>query len=456
MNLREFARAVRNRWLIASMCVVAGIVVGCTFYIVRPPQYTATLQMYVSSQGDASAQSAYQGAQLSQQRVASYVELISSVRTAEEVSRSIQGQDPAELASKIVATSVPDSVLISVSATDESSEGAATLVNAVGDVFPRIVSEVERTADGRSLVQVRPVDSADPPIDPSSAGLGTTLLLGFVLGVCAAVAAVLIRERTDRTIRTLASLREHARAPALGDVPSDRAVVASSTGYVALAPDSRRAEAVRKVRTNLTFVSVDKPPRVLCVTSPHAGDGKTTCTIDLAIAISWANRSVIVVDADLRRPTLAPRLALEPRVGLSQLLSGRLDLNAAVQQTGITRASALASGPIPPNPSELLGSERMSDLLGELAKRYDYVLVDTPPINEVVDAAVVGGLADGVILCAKSGKSTIDSVESAAQRMRATGCHVVGSILTMSQVESQQSYSSYGAYAARSTTATGS
>ncbi len=187
-------------------------------------------------------------------------------------------------------------------------------------------------------------------------------------------------------MRTPEQLREAVGAPNLGFVAFD-AGVPKRPLTVHEDPQSPRAEAFRQLRTNLQFVDVDEPPRTIVMTSSVPGEGKTTTLVNLAIAVSSAGRRVLVIDADLRRPKVADYLGLDGSVGLTNLLAGPLGLGLAIQPWAGGAFDVIASGPLPPNPSELLGSRQMRELLESVRDDYDLILLDSPPLLPVTDAA---------------------------------------------------------------------
>lgn len=437
--------AKRRQLALGAFCF--GLAIGALTFLLRPPVYTSTIQFYVSSQVNSGAQTAYQGAQLSQQRVASYVELITSLATCNDVATTLNSErSPTSICSDLSASGVPDSVLIDVNVDAESPGAATQIANAVGAVFPNVVRLVERTSNGTSPVEVRAVDQAEAPSSPSSAGLATLLALGALLGAGLAVLATLAREATDQAVRSGADIAAALGTPLLGEVISDTALDGGVRGP--MVPTDIRAEGLRQIRTNLVFVDVDHAPRVLCVTSARSEEGKTTLALDLASALDWAGDAVVVLDADLRRPSVADRLELDGSIGLSQVLAGNISISKAVQRPSGCSYSVVTSGPIPPNPSELLSSDRMKDLIRELRARYDHVIIDTPPVGQVIDAAGLAPLTDGAVVCARYGVSKRNAVEVAYERLAATGSNLIGLVLTMVSQEQTKPYGEYRGYKA--------
>jgi polysaccharide biosynthesis transport protein len=447
MTLRDYARLLREGWIIVLSITLAGVILGGVYFWLAPAKFTSNLTMYVSAQTGDTPQGAYQGAQLSQQRVTSYVELVRSPRITTTVARRLQlDESSAELASKITASSALDSVLIDVTVTDKSSETAARIANEVGNAMTELVAELERPATiaGTPPVQIRVVQPATAPESPSSSGLVSVIALGALVGLLVGLVAAIVRNTLDRSIRSSEQVRVITNSPMLGSVAFDESV---SKNPLTMSDDPRspRAEAYRQLRTNLQFVDIDNPHRIIVITSSVPGEGKTTTAANLAVALSATNARVLLVDADLRKPRVDEIFGLERSVGLTTVLSGQVSLNHAIQSWG-GRLDILTSGSQPPNPSELLGSNNMRKMLDDLRSRYDVVLIDTPPLLPVTDAAVVTPNTDGVILVVRVNKTTRQQLQMAVDNLGAVSAVHLGSVISMAPTSGPRSYGYYGAY----------
>ena len=240
-------------------------------------------------------------------------------------------------------------------------------------------------------------------------------------------------------------LRELTRAPNLGIIAFDPQVPKRPL-TVHEDPQSPRSEAFRQLRTNLQFLDVDNPHKVIVVTSSMPGEGKTTTLANLAIALASAGQRVLVIEADLRRPKLADLLGLERSVGLTSVLAGRVRVEQAVQHWSGGMFDVLASGPLPPNPSELLASQHMAMLLGDLRERYDLILLDTPPLLPVTDAAAVAPATDGAILVCRYKTTRCAQVERAVEALDAVSVPLLGTVLTMVPKSGPRAYAQYNSY----------
>lgn len=447
MMLQEYLRILRERWvMIVAAVLVAGVAAGAAWYL-WPKEYTASLTLYVSAQTADSTQTAYQGAQLSQQRVTPYAELVSSERVATDVGRELGLVGaPAELARRITASSALDSVLIDVAVTDPAPAQAAAIANAVGRAMTNLVAELERpsTPGAVPAVAIRVVQDAAVPTAPSSTSLPVALALGVLAGLGLGIAAALARNALDTSVTSPEQLRAAVDAPNLGTIAYDAGVPAHPL-TVHDDPHSPRAEAFRQLRTNLQFVDVDQPHKVIVVTSSLPGEGKSTTLANLAIALASAGQRVLAIEADLRRPKLADMLGLERAVGLTSILSGRVRPEQAVQhwQGGV---DVIASGALPANPSELLASRQMASLLAELRRQYDVILVDSPPLLPVTDAAAVVPATDGALLICRYKATKRGQAGAAAAALEAVSARLLGTVFTMVPSAGPRAYARYHSY----------
>jgi len=448
MTIQDYLRVLREQWIVVVSAVVLAVVAAGAVALLRPPEYTAKLTMYVSAQAGDTADGAYQGGLLSQQRVTSYVELVSSTRVSREVVRRLDLlQTPEALAGQITASSALDSVLIDIVVTDRSPARAAQVANSVGEVFTRLVDELERptTADGVPPVVVRVVQRAAEPVSPSSTGLPLTLALGLLAGLAVGVGAALARNALDTSVKSPERLREVAQAPILGTIAYDPQVPKRP---LTLHEDSQspRSEAFRQLRTNLQFIDVDHPRKVIVVTSSAPREGKTTTLCNMAIAMAAAGSRLLVIEGDLRRPKVADLLGVERSVGLTSILAGQVRVEQAIQSWAGGRFDVLASGPLPPNPSELLASEHTEDLLEELREQYDMVLIDSPPLLPVTDAAAVAPATDGAILVCRFKQTSQGQVKAAVDTLEAVSVPLLGTVFTMVPASGPRAYAQYNSY----------
>ncbi len=203
-------------------------------------------------------------------------------------------------------------------------------------------------------------------------------------------------------------------------------------------------EAYRTMRTNVRFAVNSNGCKKICITSGSAGEGKSITFLNFAISVAEAGQKVLLIDADLRRPALSRLLVEKAAPGLSNVLAGLATYEDAIHKDIYENLDVMFSGDVPPNPSELLSGDRMQEMIEKLSKKYDYILVDTPPVNIVSDACVIANLLDGVLLLVRQGSSMKEDVRRAVTRLQLTGAKLLGYILNDASLQKQNDYSYYG------------
>ena len=446
MNLRDLLAIGRRRWRLVALITVLGVAGAVVLSLVTPKTYTARLQMFVSAStsGDSASLNAYQGSLFTQQRVKSYGNIITSRNVAELVRKEAGDPRPAGDIQHSISASVPlDTVLLDVAVVDRDPARAQKIANAVGAVFPRLVESVEQpVGGGASPIKVSVVQQAELPQAPTAPRKRLNVLVGLVLGLFGGGLLAYALEALDTRLKSHEQLQGLTHAPVLGAISYD-ADAGKSPLVVVQAPSSPRAEAFRQLRTNLQFVDVEHALKSVVFTSSVPGEGKSTTTCNLAVTLAQAGLRVILVEADLRRPRVADYMGVEGAVGLTSVLLGRVGLDDALQPWGDGHLQVLASGPLPPNPSELLGSAGMRDLLEEMHQRADLVIFDAPPLLPVTDAAVLGTLTSGVVMLVRSGHTRREQMVRALDSLRTVSAVTLGTILNMVPTKGPDAYA-YG------------
>ena len=254
------------------------------------------------------------------------------------------------------------------------------------------------------------------------------LNLAVVLGLLLGLGLALIRDLRDTTIKGKKDCAEVTDATVLGGITFDseatrRPLVDPSD------PHSPRSEAFRTLRTNLKFVDAANQPRSIVLTSSVPGEGTTTTAANLAITMAASGAQVCVIEGDLLRPRLLEYLSMDGSLGLTDVLIGEADLSAVLQQFATTSVYVVSSGSVPPNPSELLGSAAMIEILRELESRFDVVIIDAPPLQSAADAAVLSAIAGGTLVVVGSGRVDRDSLARSLQSLDGVKGHVLGLVL---------------------------
>jgi capsular exopolysaccharide synthesis family protein len=353
------------------------------------------------------------------------------------------GTTAAELAGRVTATNPLATVLIDVTVSDASPTRAAAIANAISSQFPALVNVLEDPRHQTSSpVKVSVTRAAVPPRAPVSPRRTLNLALGLLAGLGLGAGAAVLRDSLDRTVTGRSQASQLAGAPVLGTVANEPAVTqAPLITSDALTP---RAEAFRQLRTNIRFLSVDQRVSSLVVTGSLEGEGKTTTAANIALALAQGGEHVILIDADLRRPTMADIFGLPAGIGLTSVLMGDVAVDGALQRwRDDLPLDVLPAGPLPPNPSELIGSARMAEVIRELTGRGATVVVDSPPLLPVTDATILARVTDGALLVTWAAHTRVDQFATAVEALRTAGAPILGVVLN--RVPQRGRLSSYGA-----------
>jgi receptor protein-tyrosine kinase len=430
MELRDVLAALRAGWWLAVMGLVMGGLAALGVSLLMTPLYTAQTQLFVRTNDASSTSAVFQGGQFSQERVTSYAELLSgeelSARVADRLGLEVS---PSQLAGQIEVSTIPQTVLLNVTVTDSVPERAQQIAAGIGTEFPLLVDELETTSNGESPVRVAVADGPELPTVASSPRTALNVILGALVGLLLGAAAAITRAQLDRSVKKTEDAAELAAAPVIGVVLRHPGM--ESRHVVDRTRMSRMAEDYRHLRANLQFLDVDEPPKVIMVSSALPSEGKTTVIINLALALAEAGRKVAVVEADLRRPRITRYLGMVGGVGLTNILAGTADVSDVTQYYGEHGLAIIAAGPIPPNPSELLASTSMAELLEKLRASHDFVLVDSPPILPVADSTGLASVVDGVLLSVRYGSTRKDQLQQAAATIQRVGSKTLGVILNI-------------------------
>jgi len=444
VELQDYLRVVRKRWTLIVLVALSTVGLAAAYTLLSGKTYESTTEFFVSTSNAQDTGQLAQGNTFIQQRVKSYSQLVSTPKVLGPVISGLGlSETPEELARVVTATVPLDTVLIDVSVTDHDPGRAAAITSAIGKQLPLAVSELESvSADQPSPVKVTVVQTptvATAPISPKPArNIALAIVLGLLLGVGAAV----VRDLLDTTIKGARDLEDVTKEAVIGTITFDPDAPAHPL-IVHVDSRSQRAEAFRSLRTNLQFVDAANHPRSMIVTSSLPGEGKTTTTANLALTLAAGGSRVCVIEGDLRRPRLLDYLGYEGAVGLTDLLIGRAELQDVLQQFGDSPLWILGAGGIPPNPSELLGSPVMANTIRAIEARFDYVLIDAPPLIPVTDAAVLSTHVGGVVVVVGAGAVQKDHLSRALDTLDAVNANVLGIVLNkLPRAES----GGYGAY----------
>jgi capsular exopolysaccharide synthesis family protein len=296
-------------------------------------------------------------------------------------------------------------------------------------IYSNLVTSYEqvRLAEAQtntSVVQVEPAALPVSPVRPRTAQ--NTLLAGMVALVLAA-GGVLVFDKLDDRLKDPAELARRAGLPVIGVIPFSQ--YEEEGPVTRVKPRSPVSESYRGLRTNLAYSAVTHPLRRIVVTSATPEDGKTTISTNLAIILAQGGKRVALVDSDLRKPRIHHALGLTNRKGLTSVFLKQISLVEALQDVGVEKLGVIASGVLPPNPAELLGSEQLDVILKELEVDHDMIILDTPPVLSVTDSTVMIPYVDGIILVVKAGQTRVSAALHAVTTLRQLGANILGLVI---------------------------
>ena len=430
----------QRRWLTIVVFFLLGLAGAGALTYTQTPQYESSARIFISVDTSGNSTEAAQAGLFGTQRVQSYSQLATSREVMQQViSRLNLNLTPNQLATKISSSVSTETVIIVLKVTDEDPGIAQQIAKAESEVMTSFISEIET-----SPVKATVVDPASYDRNQVSPQPVLNLALGALIGLLIGAGVAVVRELLDNTVSSPEDVEQAAEAPLLasiaydGDVPKHPLLTEAGS-------HAPRVEAFRLLRTNLQFLNLDTRPRSLVITSAVPGEGKTSTATNLAIALAQTGQRVLLVDGDLRRPKVASVLGLERSVGLTTVLVGRSELQDSIQKHAASGIYLLASGPIPPNPTEVLQSHAAQSLFDRLNQMFDMVIIDAPPLLPVSDAAIMARDVDGAILVVRHGKTTKDQLRQARMRLDQVDANLFGVAVNMTPRRGKGGYGySYG------------
>jgi succinoglycan biosynthesis transport protein ExoP len=445
VDLRDYVRILRKRW---PIIVAAFVIAGASAAAIASratPVYAAHIQLFVTTpSGGDNTTGLQQGNTFTQERVKSYAEIVSSPKVLDPVIAALHlPESDTDLAQHVSASAPLDTVLINVSVTDTNPALASRIANAVGTSFSSVVTLLEEPASGgASPIKVTTVKQATVPRVPVSPNKKLDIALGLLIGLAVGLGIAVLRDTLDTTVKTMSDLALVTKSAFLGGIVFDPEVPKRPL-ITHADPQSRRAESFRHLRTNLQFLDITNDSKSFVITSSVGGEGKSTTCANLAVALAATGSRVALVEGDLRRPKVADYLGLERAVGLTTVLIGQATVTDVMQSWGNGQLHVLPAGRVPPNPSELLGSQAMQSVIRQLEASYDYVLIDAPPLLPVTDATVLSRIAGGAIVVVGSGKIRREQLRRSLETLAAVDAPVHGVILNFLPTKGPDAYSYY-------------
>lgn len=432
MDFKDLLGMLGRRWKTIVSVVLLCLMVAAALTATATPQYNSSARVFISTDTSSTTDAFYASA-FTAARVQSYANLATSQELLNQVVEELDLDMTArELSSKVSARVQEGTVIVIIDVTDTNPRVAQQLAAGVSQQLTGYLEELE-TPKGRDTAPIKAsvIDAAsfnDDPVTPRTAlNLMGALLIGLLLGTALAV----MRDLLDTTLKRPEEIEKATGAPVMAHIAYDPDM---DEHPLLTQQDTHtpRAEAFRMLRTNLQFLNLDVHPKAFVITSAVPGEGKTSTSVNLAIACAQSGRRTIIVDCDLRRPKVASVMGLVDSVGVTTTLVGQSTLTDAIQRHAGSAVDVLTSGPLPPNPTEVLQSQVTRELLDELRASYDVVIVDAPPLLPVADAAILAAEVDGALLVIQHAKTTKDQIAHSLNRLEQVGARLFGAVVNMS------------------------
>jgi capsular exopolysaccharide synthesis family protein len=462
LGLTGYVRVARAYWRSICALTVGLALLATVWGALQPRVYAAESSALVLTVGSENLETLLTGDALAKSKIKNYKSIAESRLLADRVIKAANLKMDADALMSTVTISVPlETAEIRVTAKSPDPATAQRVANTWISELANQVQDLEKSAAlaGSSpvatpAVGLTPLDTAPVPTTPVSPNVKLAALFGLAAGLFLGYASALLRHHLDRRIRKAEQIEQQFGVPVIGTLPvTSQLREKSSVVQPRPGPTPRSSigsfaytEALRELRTNLGFVDVDNPPRVILITSSIPAEGKSTVAANLAAVLAAGGESVVVVDGDLRRPSITNIFGLVPGLGVTDVLSGHARVADALQIRGdFQKLLILGAGRTPPNPSELLASNAMAQLLKTLSDRA-IVLIDAPPLLPVTDAAVLSKLADGAVLVVRAGKTTRDNLARSLGNIRKVHGTVLGTVLNCVPTTGADGYARYRAY----------
>lgn len=441
IDIREILIVLLKRWYLIAICFI--LATGSSFAITKfylKPVYKAQTTLFLGKESDKVASLSIADIQVNNQLVADYRELLKSNLVADSIEKKL-GVKASKLKRNVSVQTVKDSRIFSISYEDNDPKLASDVVNELALVIKQMASDVIQVKN------VKIIDTAKVPQRPVGPSTKKNVGIAGIIGLALAAGMIYLLEMLDYTFKKPEEVERQMDLNVIGAVPEFEGTVRGKNkkkdskqreqDYLKNLitkndPKAPASEAFREIRTNLHYKGIDKELKTVVITSPSLGDGKTVTVANMAVALAKSGKKVLVIDADLRMPKVHLYFGIENEKGLTNLIKGDAedrDINALTLKD-IPNLSVITSGPIPPNPAEILSSNKMQKLLEDLKEGYEFILIDTPPVGQVTDAAILAGIADGTIMVFACGQTRIDIAKRAKKALESVNSNIIGTVLT--------------------------
>lgn len=456
MSIADLLQIVRKHLAsaIISFVVVFAAVAAVTF--IMPPKYTATAEVFATYAGQSgetqTTNDMSSGANYLNTQITTYPELVKTEAVLQPVIKDL-GLDmtTTDLAGVVTATNPPNTFMVDISAEVGDPQQAADIANSVAkNLADQISSDLynNSSSSNGSPIKLTVVQKAQTPTSQSSPNIPLYLAVGLIFGIIVGVGVALLRDILNTKVDSTDDVRELTHASSLGTVPQ-ATILDDSRPVIVAQPAGSEAEEFRRIRTNLSFLTTTATQghgRLLVISSTNPSEGKTTVSVNVAVALAEEGKSVLFIDADLRHPSVAHKLGIEGHVGLSHVLSRQASPADVIQKYWKPNLHIMPAGKRPANASILLNSDLMKEMVEQALTQYDYVIIDTAPLSVASEATVFGRMAGGLVLVTGKGVVEKKELENTATALQAAEVPILGFIFNFADPKKIHSKNYYYYY----------
>ncbi len=434
ISIREILDILKVYWkmiFIITLCVT--VLSGFISFFVMKPQYEAGTKIFIGKKEGDEQEYSENDVEMYQQLMKTYIEII---KTKDLIEKSLDKVDinltANQLLEELTVINIPGTQIIEIKFRHGDPVEARDIIQAITEEFINISTILVSNGS------VRVIEDVIIPENPVSPNTKMNVVLASFLGIMISVALSFLLELMNNTYKYENQLEQDLEIPVIGNIPIVDGEKINAY-VVETLPQSIAAESYRTLRTNIKYSSFDSKLKVIVITSSEQGDGKTTISGNLALCLAEEEKKVILMDCDLRRPSIHKVFGLSNKVGLSELIVKDMDISSVLHQYN-NNLTIMTSGKIPPNPAEMLGSNSMVELLEKLKEDFDYVILDTPPVQAVTDAQILSTKADGTILVVRAEKTKKDSVHNILNLIEKVNGNIVGTVFNGLKVKKTNYY----------------
>lgn len=422
-----YAAGIVRRWALILLFAAIGGGLALIQIARTPTAYVATAQVFATTAQVKDASGLFSGNEFVQSRVQSYVSVVNSPTIINDVRASLHlAQNEKQLAGKVSASAPLNQTLMNVHVRDASATRAARIANAVASRFIQFVRQIETvttataTDPSATVIKLTIIHPAQEPSSPVAPRKALLLLIGFLGGLALGLIVAIVLERMNTRTRTALDVDDITSAPLVGVIPSSRRTAAHPNAFDAETSNAR-SDPFRLLRANLLlFLDSEQSSRVIAVTSPVGGEGKTTVAVNLAASLAEIGLSGCLVESDVRKPMLARMLGLTGAVGLVDVLEGTAQIEQAIQSTEAGFAVVVA-GAASANPGKLLRPDHLRAIFADLSDRFDYVIIDALPLLRFAGGVEVASVADASVVVVKASATNRISLRRSLESLDRAG-----------------------------------